>query len=90
MPAILLEGGFYDSLTDIAVLHSNKRLTAVGEAIADGLAHFYQLKMKEIEIVLPARDYRLVTGTFKTRLAAENAAEVLRKQYGWTIYVKEA
>lgn len=33
--------------------------------------------------------YRLVTGTFRTKQEAEQAAVKLRKSFGWVVYVKE-
>ena len=51
MPAILVEGGFMDSLTDILALRNDAKLTAQGEAVADGLAAYYKLKPKVGEIV---------------------------------------
>lgn len=47
MPAVLTEGGFMDSTTDIIAMRSNVRLKAQGEAIADGLASYFHLKLKK-------------------------------------------
>lgn len=47
MPAILIEGGFMDSYIDINVLRDNSKLKANGEAIAEGLAQYFRLKLKE-------------------------------------------
>ena len=46
MPAILTEGGFMDSTTDIGALRSDAKLKAQGVAIAEGLAVYYNLKPK--------------------------------------------
>lgn len=46
MPAILVEGGFMDSLTDILALRNDAKLAAQGEAVADGLAAYYKLTRK--------------------------------------------
>lgn len=73
MPAVLPEGGFMDSTTDIGALRSDARLKAQGEAIAEGLATYYKLVPKvvasvptppkeEIEIPKP----RPVSTTHKT------------------------
>ena len=43
MPAILTEGGFMDSTTDIGAMRDGAKLKAQGEAIADGLAVYYKL-----------------------------------------------
>lgn len=45
-PAILSEGGFMDSTTDISALRSDTKLKVQGEAIADGLAAHFKLKSK--------------------------------------------
>ena len=44
MPAILTEGGFMDSTTDIGALRSDAKLKAQGVAIAEGLATYFKLK----------------------------------------------
>lgn len=46
MPAILTEGGFMDSTTDIGALRSDAKLKSQGVAIAEGLAAYYKLKPK--------------------------------------------
>ena len=46
MPAILTEGGFMDSTTDIGAMRSDAKLKAQGEAIADGLVAYFKLKPK--------------------------------------------
>ncbi|MDW0113753.1 N-acetylmuramoyl-L-alanine amidase [Sporosarcina saromensis] len=47
MPAILTEGGFMDSTTDILALRDKDKLKAQGYAIADGLAAYFGLKSKQ-------------------------------------------
>lgn len=47
MPAILTEGGFMDSTTDIFALRSDAKLKAQGIAIADSLAEYFKLKLKQ-------------------------------------------
>lgn len=46
MPAILIEGGFMDSTTDIKAMRDNGKLQAQGEAIAVGLAEYFKLQPK--------------------------------------------
>lgn len=46
MPAILTEGGFMDSIVDIIKLRDEQYLKAEGEAIAEGLAAYINLKPK--------------------------------------------
>ncbi|BAQ10650.1 N-acetylmuramoyl-L-alanine amidase [Bacillus sp. OxB-1] len=47
MPAILTEGGFMDSTIDILALRSAARLQAQGEAIAEGLAAYFDFREKK-------------------------------------------
>ena len=47
MPAILVEGGFMDSRTDIDALRDDNKLKAQGEGIARGIAKFLDLPLKE-------------------------------------------
>lgn len=51
MPAILTEGGFMDSRTDIKKMRDDKFLRAQGEAIAVGIAEYFglELKVKPVE-----------------------------------------
>ncbi|REB04813.1 N-acetylmuramoyl-L-alanine amidase [Sporosarcina sp. BI001-red] len=91
MPAILIEGGFMDSRTDIHALRNPHTLKAQGEAIADAIIDYYRLKKKS-NTASPSNasmTFRLVTGTFLSKEDAVVAAERLRKQHGWTVYVKE-
>ena len=46
MPAILTEGGFMDSTTDIIPMRNHDRMTAQGVAIADGIASHFGLTLK--------------------------------------------
>lgn len=46
MPAFLTEGGFMDSVIDIAKLRDDDYLKAQGEAIAEGLAIYFKLQLK--------------------------------------------
>lgn len=48
MPAILTEGAFMDSTTDIKVLRDDKKLKQAGEAVAEGVADFLDLKKKPV------------------------------------------
>ena len=56
MPAILTEGGFMDSTTDIGALRSDARLKVQGEAIADGLAVYFKLKLKVAGTPAPPKE----------------------------------
>lgn len=46
MPAILVEGGFMDSLIDIKKLRSEAVLKQAGRAIAQGIVEYFGLKLK--------------------------------------------
>lgn len=46
MPAVLVEGGFMDSITDIKKLRDNKVLEDAGRKIAQAVAKYYKLKKK--------------------------------------------
>lgn len=46
MPAILVEGAFMDSTTDIVKLRDDNVLRQAGQAIAEGVAEFLQLEKK--------------------------------------------
>ena len=48
MPAILVEGAFMDSRTDIKKLRDDKTLEKAGQAIADGIAAYLGLKKKVV------------------------------------------
>lgn len=48
MPAVLVEGGFMDSLTDIVKMRDDNYLKAQGVAIAQGIAENFGLKLKEV------------------------------------------
>lgn len=47
MPAVLVEGGFMDSTTDIVVMRDDAKLKAQGVAIAEGLAAYFKLGVVE-------------------------------------------
>lgn len=49
MPAILTEGAFMDSTTDISALRNDAKLKEQGEAIAEGLASYFKLELKKEE-----------------------------------------
>lgn len=53
MPAILIEGGFMDSTTDIVKLRDDKVLAEVGVAIAKAVAKHCGLKRKQAVVVAP-------------------------------------
>lgn len=53
MPAILTEGGFMDSTTDIETLRNEERLKAQGVAIADGLAAYFNLTGDVVQVSKP-------------------------------------
>lgn len=44
MPAILIEGGFMDSVIDIEKLRDDKVLESVGKSVASGIVNYFNLK----------------------------------------------
>lgn len=91
MPAVLIEGGFMDSRTDIGALRNPLMLKAQGEAIADALIDYYHLQLNSSHAseLNSSKKFRLVTGIFQSKSDAETSANHLREQHGWTVYVKE-
>lgn len=57
MPAVLTEGGFMDSTIDIIAMRSDAKLKAQGEAIAEGLAIYFKLKLKKEEVEVANTEY---------------------------------
>ena len=62
MPAILTEGGFMDSTTDIRIMRNDAKLREQGIAIADGLATYYKLKEETEKVSNPKKIYDLRYG----------------------------
>lgn len=60
MPAILTEGGFMDSITDIKVMRDDKKLVEQGKAIADGVAEYLKLA-KRVAVVVPKEKVGVAT-----------------------------
>lgn len=87
--AILIEGGFMDSLIDIKKLRDNKVLDNAGREIAKAFAKFAGLKLKPQPKPEPKPEpkpqpkkevfYRVVTGSFKDRKNAEARVAALKK-----------
>ena len=48
MPAVLIEGGFMDSTTDIKALRNDAILKNAGIGVADGIAEFLGLKLRYV------------------------------------------
>lgn len=71
MPAILTEGGFMDSRTDIKKMREDKYLKAQGEAIALGIAEYFGLSLKNaVKGVAKVEEYKKDAQPSKS-LAAE-------------------
>lgn len=79
--------GSFGSATERAV----KNFQEKNKLVIDGIyGPATQVKLAEaIKPKPPETQYRLVTGTFKTKADAEKAAEAVRKQFGWVVYVKD-
>lgn len=54
MPSVLTEGAFMDSTTDITTLRDDSKLREQGEAIADGIASYFGLTLKNPQQVASA------------------------------------
>lgn len=85
MPAVLTETLFISNPDEAKLLQSESFLNQIAEAHARGLAKAAGLKKK----IRNAQTYYLMTGTFKDKQEAEQAAERVRKTFGWNVYVKE-
>jgi len=86
MPAILTEGGFMDSTTDIGTLRSESKLKVQGEEIAEGLATYFKMKPKiarETNPITPKKkgENKLYEPTSKTIIdATESVLKQLEKK----------
>lgn len=90
MPALLTENLFIDHPEDAALLRSADFLTRLAQGYVSGIAACLRLRHKETNpgnSSSSTAGYRLLTGTFSRRQDAEQAAETLRKQFGWTVYI---
>lgn len=92
MPAVIVECGFVSSSKDAAYLRSASGQAAIAEAIARGVVEWAGLTWRPAGASQQesGKKYRIMTGTFATREDAEKAAEKLRQQFGWTVYVIES
>lgn len=98
-PAVIVEVGFITNPTDAAYLREWDNQATIAEAIVRGILRFFGVGYKAQPVQKPKPSqpsktasntrYRLFTGTFSSKEAAEEAAEWLRKTKGWTVYVKE-
>jgi N-acetylmuramoyl-L-alanine amidase len=88
MPAVLTETLFISNPHEAKLLQSETFLNKVAEAHARGLAKAAGLKEKSKD-KQTEQTYYLMTGTFKDKEEAEQAAERVRKTFGWNVYVKE-
>jgi len=88
MPAVLTETLFISNPNEAKLLQSEAFLNKVAEAHARGLAKAAGLKKKSSNEQTEPK-YYLMTGTFRDKEEAEQAAEKIRKTFKWNIYVKE-
>ncbi|SIR57238.1 N-acetylmuramoyl-L-alanine amidase family protein [Domibacillus enclensis] len=88
MPAVLTETLFISNKEDARLLKSDAFLNSMAAAYGEGLARAAGAKERKAQAA-DNRLFRLHTGTFTGQAEADNQAEMLRKAYGWTIYVKE-
>lgn len=88
MPAVLIEHAFMTNKADCALLKSNEFRQRAAEHIARAVCEHLGVPYPEPKSQ-PDKKYRLKTGTFNSKEAAEEAANWLRKARGWTVYVVE-
>lgn len=95
MTAVLLEGGFMDSLTDIGVLRNPDILKRAGIALADGIAQVYGLKLKVGPAIVeaikkPVYRIRESWGNAKSQKGAyadlNSAIEISKQNPGYEVY----
>jgi N-acetylmuramoyl-L-alanine amidase len=93
MKAVLIECGFMTNVDDLHLLKSDGYRHLCAEGIVRGLESYYDLKRKVIkppEINKPVSDgdtfYRVVAGSFNSRLLADMQSEALKKA-GFTSFV---
>lgn len=93
MKAVLIECGFMTNVDDLHLLKSDGYRHLCAEGIVRGLVAYYGLKKKVIkppETTKPVSDsdtfYRVVAGSFNSRILADMQAEALKKA-GFTSFV---
>lgn len=87
--AILTEGGFMDSRTDISALRSDSTLRKAGVAIAEGIASFFNLKRKSTASNSNDGLIRVQVGAFNKKGNADNFAKKVKKDGFDTFVTKE-
>lgn len=83
-PAIIVECAFVDNATDIQILDTAQKQTAMGTAIARGI-----LRTLGIPYVKPSKIYRLQVGAYEIRDNAVIAQNIL-KSYGFNAFIVES
>lgn len=78
MPAILTEGGYMDSNIDIKKMRDDAVLRKQGEAIADGVAEFFGIKVKATSTKAAAP-----TKTESTTVSKPKSGELYRVRWSW-------
>lgn len=81
MPAILVEGGFMDSTTDIESLRNEEKLKAQGEAIGQGLALYFKLKA-QVNSIYRYGDKNAAIGNLQKALNELGYGLVVDNQFG--------
>ncbi|MGE6489796.1 N-acetylmuramoyl-L-alanine amidase [Paenisporosarcina sp. NPDC076898] len=78
MPAILIEGGYMDSIIDMESLRDDSKLKSQGEAIAEGLVKFYKLQKRfnesEVKGVSKMEEYNKDAQPSKSQVVEFKAA----------------
>ncbi|PAD96960.1 N-acetylmuramoyl-L-alanine amidase [Terribacillus saccharophilus] len=91
MPAILTEGGYMDSNIDIKKMRDNAVLRKQGEAIADGVAEYFGIKVKASAKTETAAPTKTATATAKPAKSSSAAKYPAAKSgEGIVDYLKRA
>lgn len=88
MPALLTENLFIDSAADAQMLKDATMLDVIARGHAVGMEKAFGLRKRAVAIA--PQEYRLKTGTFGSLEDAESAADWLRGEKGWLVYIEEA
>jgi N-acetylmuramoyl-L-alanine amidase len=92
MPSCLVECGFMTNHKEADLLKSDSYRKKCAAAITKGIVEYLGLKPKVVPVkpkTSEVKSFRLVTGTFTDRVAAEKLADEIHDRYGVIVHVKE-
>lgn len=88
MPAILIEGGFMDSVMDIKKMRDHNILRWAGKNIAEALAKYLKIQKKEIDNQELENLYKVQIGAFQQKKNADQLAKQA-KEAGFSVYISK-